>query len=254
MSRWLTLAAVMAAAAAPVLGIQAGASSGTTRLVLLACTALAAALGVGIATLQRLDAQGRQRDAEEVAQDSREDSLLALGGALGPTSQYLAALAAAQTEGERRTLLGQLVQALLGAAVVVGPDGTRSVLYLVAPDERSLKRAAWAGRSGAPRDAFRGGTTDGDFALELLRSRRAHLVPDVRGDPHVQPSAPGAYDAVAVAVVSAGPRTFGLLTADAPGVGSLTAVELGLMQVLADLVGAGLAVVPGVAWAEEEEP
>ena len=253
MSRWLTLAAVMAAAAAPVLGIQAGASSGTARLLLLACTALAAALGVGIATLQRLEAQGRQREAEEVAQDSREDSLLALGGALGPTSQYLAALAAAGSEGERRTLLGQLVQALLSAAVVVGPDGTRSVLYLVAPDERALRRAAWSGRSGAPRDAFRGGTADGDFALDLLRSRRAHLVPDVRGDPHVQPSVPGAYDAVAVAVVSAGPRTFGLLTADAPGVGSLTAVELGLMQVLADLVGAGLAVVPGVAWAEEEE-
>jgi hypothetical protein len=252
-SRWLTLAALMAAAAAPVLGIQAGASSGTARLVLLACTAVAAALSVGIATLQRLESQGRQQEAEEAAAISREDSLLALGGALGPTTQYLAALAAARTDGERRTLLGQLVQALLSAAVVVGPEGTRSVLYLAAPDDRCLRRSAWSGRSGAPREVFRGGTSAGDFALDLLRSRRAHLVPDVRGDPHVQPSIPGSYDAAAVAVVTAGPRTLGLLTADAPGVASLTAVELGLLQVLADLVGAGLAVVPGVAWTAEEE-
>jgi hypothetical protein len=53
--------------------------------------------------------------------------------------------------------------------------------------------------------------------------------------------------------VNAGQRSFGLLTADAPGVRSLTVVESGLLQVLAYAVGTGLALVGGVPSIPEEE-
>lgn len=254
MSRWLTLAALMAAGAAPVLGIQAGASSGTARLVLLACTGLAAALGVGIATLQRLEAQGRRQEAEEAADEAREDFALALGGSLGPTADYLGQLAVAETETDRQALLGQLLQAALVAAVTVGPPGSRSCLYLLDPAGTALLRRAWAGRSGAPRPRFASDTVDGELALDLVRRGEVLLVADVGAHPHMNPTRVGAYDCVLAVTVRAGGRHHGLLTLDAPGAGSLTSTELELVSVLANLLGAGLASARGVLSDTEEEP
>ncbi len=253
MSRWLTLAALLAAAAAPVLGIQAGASSGTARLVLLACTGLAAALAVGIATLQRLEAEGRQQEAEQAADEAREDFALALGGSLGPTADYLGQAAVAGTEAEQQALLGQLLQAALGAAVTIGPPGSRSCLFLLDPGGGVLTRRAWAGRSGAPRPRFSGDTPDGEFALDLVQRGEVLLVADARAHPRVTPSRAGAYDCVVAVTVRAGGSHYGLLTLDAPGPGTLTSTELELVSVLANLLGAGLAIAPGVPSDSDEE-
>ncbi|MDP9406863.1 MAG: GAF domain-containing protein [Actinomycetota bacterium] len=252
-SRWLTLAALVAAAAAPVLGIQAGASSGTARLVLLACTGLAAAFGVGIATMQRLEAQDRQQEAEEAAHEAREDFALALGGSLGPTADYLGRLTVAETEADQHALLGQLLQAALVAAVTVGPPDSRSSLYLIDPKGAALLRRAWAGRSGAPRPRFADDTPDGEFALDVVRRGEALLVADVGTHPQVNPTRVGAYDCLVAVTVRAGGHHHGLLTLDAPGAGALTSTELELVSVLANLVGAGLASARGVLLDSDEE-
>ena len=253
MSRWLTLVALLAAAVAPVLGTQAGAASGTARVVLLSLTGLAAATGVGIATLQRLEAQGRQQEAESAAEEARDEFALLVGGALSPTSHYLARLSAATGEGERQTLLGQLIQATLVAAVSTGVPGSRSALYLADEPGRSLVRAGWSGRSGEPRTAFEEGSGEGDSVLALVRRGNAVLVPDVAEHPTLAPSVPGAYGSVVAVAVTAGPRRFGLLTADAPGRGALSGVELEFVRVLANLLGAGLAQVGGVPSLTGEE-
>lgn len=234
-------AAVASAVGAYVVSAEAGTARGGARVALLALGAALAGLTVAVGALQQRSTQRRLRTAEQVAVDAEAALMLTLNGALAPITNYLGDLAEVLTPDGRATVAGQLTQAVVDAAVRLTADGARSAFYRLDDDWQGLTREAWGGRSMQPRNSFRAGTVDGDAVLDVARSGDYVVVDDVLASRMVTPSAGAGYRTVVAVAVTAGARPLGLLTVDAQRVGDLTAVDVELVRVLANLLGAGLA-------------
>lgn len=240
-SALLTTVAALAAGGAFLVGVLAGSASGGTRQALLGLGVLLTAAGIVLAAIERGRSERARRTAEQVAVQAEEDLTLTLNGALAPITSYLGELATASREDPvRQALVGQVRQAVVDAAVKLTAEGARSALYELDPGGTSLGRTVYAGRSTLPRERFVAGTADGDFVLELVNDGDLVFVDDIAVSPLVSPSTEG-YSTVIAVAVTAGLQPFGMLTVDAPAPGDLTATDVELVRVLANLLATGLA-------------
>ncbi len=235
----LVLAAVTAAVGAYLVNSSL-AGAGSRRHWLLALGGALTAATILLAAAQQYRTSRRLATAEEVAVEAEEELTVTLNAALAPITDYLASMADTADEGTRRLIVGQLLQAVVDAAVRLSADGARSAFYELDPAGQMLTRIAYSGRATQPRTSFTMGTPDGDFVLDLVNRGDLVFVDDVDRSPLVTPSAPGYRTVIAVAV-TAGARKIGMLTVDAPEPGDLTTTHVELVRVLANLLGSGLA-------------
>lgn len=233
----LTGLAIIAGAGAYLSASVAGVSTGAGRRWLLLLGAL---LTAATLLLQRRTDRGR-RTAEQVALEAEEALTLTLNAALAPLTAYLGELAVAADYADRAALAGQLSQGVVDAAVKLVGEGARSAYYQLDDDAGSLSRVVWSGRATMPRERFRAGTSDGDFVLDLVVRRDLVFIDDVLTHPLVEPSVDSGYRTVIAVAVPAGQVPLGLLTVDAAQRGDLSPIDLELIRVLANLLGAGLA-------------
>lgn len=237
----LTAAAIGAAAAAYLTSAASGDAHGTTHTVLLVLGAVLAGTTVLIGALQQRRTQRRLATAEQVAVDAEAELLLTLNGALAPITNYLGDMADQRTADGRATVAGQLSQAVVDAAVRLTAEGSRSAFYRLDDDWQGLTREGWGGRSAQPRSAFVAGTPDGDAVLDVVRAGDYVAIDDIAASPMVTPSPGAGYRTVVAVAVTAGSLPLGLLTVDAPHPGDLGPIDVELLRVLANLLGAGLA-------------
>lgn len=242
----LNVLAVVSAGGAYVLAAVAAGTTGTGRVLLLAAGGVLAA-GVVATQLvkQRRDAQ-QVRKAREIAKEAQTTFGTALSGALSPITSHLTEMAATSDRLSRTAVAGKLTQVVTVAAVSLTHPAARSAFYRYRRADRVLVRDAYFGRVAIPREAFASGTPDGDAVLDLVERGDQVFIDDVGTNAMVTPSRPGDYGTViAVAVASPSDR-FGVLTLDAPETGDLSEAHAELLRVLANLLGAGLALeVPG---------
>ena len=243
-ARWvgglLNAVAVISAGGAYVLSAEAGRFTGVERTRLLVFGALLAAAVVAATGLKQLRDARRIRTAEQVAVDAQEELVATLNGALAPITSYLGELASALGPVPRDTIAGELRQAVVDATVRLTHPESRSAFYLLDPGADRLVRQAYAGRSTLPRPEFVAGTADGDGVLDLVLRGDLVFIEDVEVDPMVIPTTADAYRTVIAVAVTAGRVKLGVLTVDAPDVGDLTATDMELVRVLANLLGSGL--------------
>jgi hypothetical protein len=237
----LTAAAIAAAAGAYLTSAASGDARGRAHLALLVLGAVLAGATVLIGALQQRRTQRLLRTAEQVAVDAEAELMLTLNGALAPITNYLGDMADQRTSDGRATVAGQLSQAVVDAAVRLTADGSRSAFYQLDEDWQGLTRETWGGRSAQPRGSFSAGTPDGDAVLDLVRAGDYVVIDDVAASPMVTPSPGAGYRTVVAVAVTAGSLPLGMLTVDAPHVGDLGAIDVELVRVLANLLGAGLA-------------
>ena len=237
----LTAGAIAAATAAYVTSAASGDAQGTKQTVLLVIGAVLAGTTVLLGALQQRRTQRRLATAEQVAVEAEAELMLTLNGALAPITNYLGDMADQRTADGRATVAGQLSQAVVDAAVRLTADGSRSAFYQLDEDWQGLTREVWGGRSSQPRSAFVAGTPDGDAVLDVVRAGDYVVIDDIEASPMVVPSPGAGYRTVVAVAVTAGSLPLGLLTVDAPRVGDLGPIDVELLRVLANLLGAGLA-------------
>jgi hypothetical protein len=235
----LRVGAALSTVGAFVVGVEVGTSTGRRRTLLLVLGATLTGLSLFLAAFEGWRRDRARRTALQVALDAEENLMLTLNGALAPLTSYLGELGSTGNRAERRELAGQIRQAVVDAAVTLTGTGSRSAFYEPGPG-RILERAVYAGRATPPRNRFRPGTLDGDFALDLVSRGELVFVDDVTGHPLIDPAEADFGSVIAVAV-AAGPRRFGLLVVDAPAGGHLTSTDVELVRVLGNLLGCGLA-------------
>jgi putative methionine-R-sulfoxide reductase with GAF domain len=236
----LNAAAVVSAAGAYLLSAEAGRTTGADRTRLLVLGAVLAAAVVAAGVLKQLRDARRIRTAEQVAIDAQEELVTTLNGALAPITNYLGELASAVGPAARDTKAGELRQAVVDATVRLTHPESRSAFYLMEPGGNRLVRQVYAGRATLPRAEFVAGTADGDSVLDLVLRGDLVFIEDVDVDPMVIPTTAGSYRTVIAVAVTAGLAKLGMLTVDAPDVGDLTAADVELVRVLANLLGSGL--------------
>lgn len=235
----LIVGAVAAAVGAYLVNSSLAGAGSRRRLLLLVGGALTATT-ILLAAAQQYRTSQRLKTAEEVAVEAEQELTLTLNAALAPITDYLAGMADAADAAARQLIVGQLLQAVVDAAVRLTAPGARSAFYALDPGGASLTRVAYSGRPTQPRQSFAVGTPDGDYVVDLVNRGDLVFVDDVDADPLVTPSAPGYRTVIAVAV-TAGARRLGMLTVDAPEQGDLTSNHVELVRVLANLLGSGLA-------------
>lgn len=237
----LTGGAIAAATAAYVTSAASGDAHGSAHTALLAVGAVLAGTTVLLGALQQRRTQRRLSTAEQVAVEAEAGLMLTLNGALAPITNYLGDMADQRSADGRATVAGQLSQAVVDAAVRLTAQGSRSAFYRLDDDWRGLTRETWGGRSAQPRGSFVAGTPDGDAVLDVVRAGDYVVIDDITASPMVTPSPGAGYRTVVAVAVTAGSLPLGLLTVDAPQVGDLGLLDVELVRVLANLLGAGLA-------------
>lgn len=237
----LVSAAVAAAVGAYLVNSALGPAAGSHRRYLLLLGGGLTGATILLGAAQQYRTNRRLHNAEQVAVEAEEDLTLTLNAALAPITNYLGEMADATDDGTRQLIAGQLLQAVVDAAVTLTAVGARSAFYALDSSGCALNRMVYAGRPVLPRPTFTAGTPDGDFVLDLVDRGDLVFVDDVAAHPVVTPSSPGSYGTVIAVAVTAGANKLGMLTVDAPEPGDLTANDVELVRVLANLLGSGLA-------------
>jgi len=237
----LVFAAVAAAVGAYVVNSAVGPAAGSHRRYLLLIGGALTATTILLGAAQQYRTSQRLKTAEQVAVEAEEDLTLTLNAALAPITNYLGEMADAADDAARQLIAGQLLQAVVEATVTLTAAEARSAFYALDATGLALHRLVYAGRSMLPRPTFHAGTSDGDFVLDLVDRGDLVFIDDVEEHPIVTPSRPGSYGTVIAVAVTAGVRKLGMLTVDAPQPGDLSAQDVELIRVLANLLGSGLA-------------
>jgi len=161
-------------------------------------------------------------------------------GAIAPTALVNA----------RRNDVKDVLRSVLTGAVMltapVGPAGlptARSAFYQLQPGTNpgfTLAPQGWAGRPMQPRSPIDDEHVS-HFLHGILRPRKAFHAGTATGLRSVLRPLSTEYRSVIAVPVVAGDREFGVLTVDAPGAADLTVAHVRLLQCLADILGAALA-------------
>lgn len=207
------------AAAIVVLGAFGGASHGVVQWLLVAAAA-------GVAVLQLVAQQRRERAAKDIADETRTVAANAASNAFAPLLGLLVKLAEAQTPQARRVIRAQVTRSVAYAAsFAIGPDqGVRSCVFLLADGGRQLRwTGVHAGRPDEPHSVFTAGTVRGDQALAMLADDTMVFCGDTERDPPPgwSEAHPHRYRTFLAVPVRAAGRAWGMLTVD-----SLTAGDL----------------------------
>jgi GAF domain-containing protein len=114
------------------------------------------------------------------------------------------------------------------------------------PGDRQLKcqNTLWHGRSDTPAAVFKESEVRGKELIDLMDAGKSIFVANVNQLPVSQQPTSNTYKTCIAATVLAGDDRFGMLTIDSPKEGALRQDDVRLVEVLARLLGAALAVKP----------
>ncbi|WP_370653026.1 MULTISPECIES: GAF domain-containing protein [Mycobacterium] len=122
----------------------------------------------------------------------------------------------------------------------------RTTYFEAGPPQQLVASTYWGGRPDqVVQFAFKEGTPHGDYALDKVRRNQAEFYPNLDED-----APPGFDDFVAAGArwktcisvpVVAGNVAYGLLTVDSLSPGDLSALDLDVLRVVADVVAAAMA-------------
>jgi putative methionine-R-sulfoxide reductase with GAF domain len=171
-----------------------------------------------------------------------------LRDALQPLAESVAALPSLPP-GERVGELGTVAAYGVAALTLVmdGVPGLRSVVYQLDDSGSHMTCLAYHGRGGLAPSDFTIGTARGDGAIALVRSAGTTFVRDLardRSDTYAG-SESGSSTFISVSIHDR-ENAYGMLTVDAPTPGSLVAVDVHLLEVVADLLAIAFATAKAV--------
>lgn len=187
----------------------------------------------------------QKRKAEAAELDARSDVQVAFGDALDPVMELFGRLCDARTHGGEEKLRSQMITLILStAANFIGPQRSRANFYrLVIASPEHLAWDASCGRS-SHKSNFQAGTPDGDYCLEAVRNSTTQFYEDLdeTQPPGWNRKERGAYKTFISVSVNSGRTAHGMLTLDSLKAGSLTPVDVQMLQVFGRILGASLSV------------
>lgn len=241
--RWLVPVTVAAATLAWVLGSVSGRAHGELRIGLIAAGAVLTAVAVGLPLRQRHHAANARGDAMHRIQAARAAMRIALQDALDPFVHLMTRLPEAKPA-DRDRLRGEAIQlAVTTTAALAGAERVRVCFFILdtGPPE-TLRLERFAGRAGAPTVVFTEGTTAGDAALRVVhRGSWIYVEDTARQRPRFTWDLEPVFRTLLAGPVATPDSAYGLLTLDALRPGELAQVDLALVQLLAGLLAAALA-------------
>ncbi|MFI7059401.1 GAF domain-containing protein [Kribbella sp. NPDC050124] len=206
-----------------------------------------AALAVGVLALTAREVVGTARaraterqlmSAREAAIQAKTNLTVMLQDAFEPIAEVLGRIAACRTKADRDKLTPVLVEKVVGvAASICGPSKagqTRSCYFKC--EDGQLKFLTYDGRGGKPRHQ-----NLPPQAYDLAQKRKSGIEPDVRSSADPTLFLGASYRTYISCPVYAGDEVLGLLTVDAVEPHTLSKQDLRSTEVLAHMLGAGLA-------------
>lgn len=244
--RWLLPITVSAATLAWVLGALSGRAHGELRVGLIVTGAVLTAIAVGLPLRQRHHATHARADALDTVQAARTAMRIALQDALDPFVHLMTRLPEAKAA-DRDRLRGEAIQlAVTTTAALAGAERAERVrvcFFVLDPGPpQTLRLERFAGRAGAPTVVFTEGSAAGDAALRVVHQGSWIYVEDTQQQrPRFTWDIAPVYRTVLAGPVATPDSAYGLLTLDALRPGELARVDLALVQLLAGLLAAALA-------------
>ncbi|MFF4710169.1 GAF domain-containing protein [Streptomyces eurythermus] len=222
----------------------------------LAMTIMAVGVIATVATVivSRREAVAARRDlvtAEQAAKAAAERARGAMEDVLTVLVHHIGEIVSANSKSTRSQLQQQMKQAIVSlTAQLIGPDNARACVLEVDPASqgtgvREMKclNGLWMGRAEAPRTVFREDQARGASLLKLMDDRKSTFVENVDAlDPTLRPETDSYKTYITATITAAGKDAFGVLCVDAPCPGNLRKEDIRLVEVLARLLGAALAV------------
>jgi hypothetical protein len=182
--------------------------------------------------------------------NDRGRPLFAALGKVTASDQLTAANAATEVLRENSLNLAQ--------SVLADISGSRTRVAFYALEEDRLVRQSFHGWNGCPaprKDFMRGRSDHDDAAIEFAEGENHLIVEDLAGNPPLYFDNPTrkSYKNFIAVPVRADSSSYGMLVADADRIGALAEAHCGLLRLIADVFGAGLAHVAVLAEKESQQ-
>lgn len=219
--------------------------SGVTRFSLVTIGVLASALTVLLPALELRHERGRIAAAEGVATEALAAYKVQVHDMLIPLAMAVTDVTTASTAGGRREARQSLRQLAVDlVAEYIGPERSRSCLYSLEHDpetgERTLRLRSWHGRNKQPRASWDPANPADAQVYALMDSLDAVLITDI-GQLHlIGKSSTAEYRTFVCVAIHAGDRPLGILTLDSLRPGDLTAEDLDMVRLFAQMIATGL--------------
>lgn len=214
-------------------------------MTLIVAGTLAALLAFLLPTRQLMTERRNRAEAEHLASEAVASYKLKVHDMLIPLFLTVGDVVAAPNTPARREAQQKLQQMVVDlAAEYIGPDRSRACFFALegtTPSGRCLRLKNWRGRNKKPRQNFAEDTPCGEFAIKVVMSLDAQLIPDVdtAGLPDV--TSDGSVKTFICATVFANDRPLGMLSLDSLQPGDLKEDDLDLIRLFAQLLATGLA-------------
>ncbi|MEV6803278.1 hypothetical protein [Streptomyces sp. NPDC051132] len=220
----------------------------------MAIMAVGVVATVATVIMSRREATAARRDlvtAEQAAKVAAERSRGTMEDVLTVLVHHIGEIVSANSKSARSPLQQQMKQAIVSlTAKLIGPENTRACVLEIDPASagtgvREMKCLAglWVGRAEAPRTVFREDQARGASLLKLMDDRKSTFVENVDAlAPELRPETDSYKTYITATITAAGKDAFGVLCVDAPSPGDLRKGDVRLVEVLARLLGAALAV------------
>lgn len=225
---WWTVS-VVAAVALIADSLSVGVTHGKGKAALIVGAILLAGVQVAVQGVREETAKEAERSREQVEEDTRRATNVAVSSTLGPILRLVLELLETDSELRRVTLRAEIVVAVVTAAVAsVGPDeGVRASFFILDVDEAGNPiRLHWsgrmAGRADEPKSVFEAGTPTGDAAIATVVDDAILFCDDVDTNPPAGwDDHPHSYRTFLAVPVRGAELASGMLTVDALNPGDL---------------------------------
>jgi GAF domain-containing protein len=211
---------------------------------LLGVAATLTAGAAGVPMYAQRAAATRAQDARGAAEAAKQQMRLVVGRVLTPLAYLLGEITDAQPRSATlERLQGQALQVVLAAATeLVDADDARACFFrLVQSKQRRLELAGYYGRAQPATWILTAGTELGDVALAVLDDDDAQFFPDLAVEaPLGWTDGQHSHRALVVVPITTDQQQFGLLTVDTMHSGGLTEQDAEVVQLLGELLSAGL--------------
>lgn len=193
-------------------------------------------------------ADRRVATAHQAAEAATKNQRRAFEDVLVPLTINLGLIVSCNVRTERQALKQQTKLAIVAlTANLIGPPDTRACFLEETPNplpgmrEVRCQSNLWSGRNVAPVTAFRECDRRGREVLKLLDEGTSQFVHDVAQlPPDLKPDS-DTYKTYITCAVTAGDRSFGLLTVDCLKPGDLHQDDVTMVEVFARMLGVALA-------------
>lgn len=240
--RWLVPFTAVAATAAWLAGALSGRAHGPGRVVLIVLGAGLTFVAAALPLWQHRRASDARADAIAAAEAARVRMRVTLNDALEPLVHVISELAETPMPSKARRR-GEAIQFTVNTiAALTDADRVRVCFFrLDLGPPAGFHLDAFTGRAGAPDAPLRPGSRGSDAAMRMLRDGRWVLIDDLarRPAPFTWDHTPE-YRTALVGPVNRAGLPIGLVTLDALQPGELARADLGVLRLLAELLGIAL--------------